>query len=192
MSIAGKVAIVGVGCSKFGENWDQERRGHDRRRRLRGLRGRGHRGAAAPDRRRLRRLAVFAEGPGTRCTDALKLCKPVTMVSNYCATGTDAFRCGVLAVACGMYDTVLVVGFDKPKDRGVSGPSVKMSRRARPARRRRPAGSRCAPRRYFETLRRRARGPGAHRGEEPPQRHAGAEVVPEERDHASRRRSARA
>ena len=23
-----------------------------------------------------------------------------------------------------MYDTVLVVGFDKPKDRGVSGPSV--------------------------------------------------------------------
>ena len=59
------------------------------------------------------------------CSDALKLFhKPVTMVSNYCATGTDAFRCGVMSIAAGMYDTVLVVGYDKPKDRGVSGPSV--------------------------------------------------------------------
>jgi acetyl-CoA C-acetyltransferase len=48
------------------------------------------------------------------------------MVSNYCATGTDAFRCGVMSVAAGLYDTVLVVGYDKPKDRGVSGPSVMM------------------------------------------------------------------
>src|SRR5262249_1263684 len=57
--------------------------------------------------------------------DALKLYdRPVSMVVNYCAIGTDAFRYGVFAVACGMYDTVLVVGFDKPKDRGVSGPSV--------------------------------------------------------------------
>ena len=46
------------------------------------------------------------------------------MVSNYCATGTDAFRYGVMSIAAGMYDTVLVVGYDKPKDRGVSGPSV--------------------------------------------------------------------
>jgi acetyl-CoA C-acetyltransferase len=49
------------------------------------------------------------------------------MVSNYCATGTDAFRCGVFSIAAGMYDTVLVVGYDKPKDRGVSGPSVMMN-----------------------------------------------------------------
>ena len=27
-------------------------------------------------------------------------------------------------IPAGVYDTVLVVGFDKPKDRGVSGPSV--------------------------------------------------------------------
>ena len=49
------------------------------------------------------------------------------MVSNYCATGTDAFRCGVMSIAAGVYDTVLVVGYDKPKDRGVSGPSVMMN-----------------------------------------------------------------
>ena len=65
---------------------------------------------------------------------------------NYCATGTDAFRYGVFAVACGMYDTVLVVGFDKPKDRGVSGPSVDDAPACAACRRRRPAGSRCAPR----------------------------------------------
>jgi acetyl-CoA C-acetyltransferase len=32
-----------------------------------------------------------------------------------------------MSVACGLYDTVLVVGYDKPKDRGVSGPSVMMN-----------------------------------------------------------------
>jgi acetyl-CoA C-acetyltransferase len=34
----------------------------------------------------------------------------------------------VLTIAAGVYDTVLVVGYDKPKDRGVSGPSVMMDR----------------------------------------------------------------
>ena len=63
----------------------------------------------------------------TSAADALKLFdKPVSMVSNYCATGTDAFRYGVMSIAAGMYDTVLVVGYDKPKDRGVSGPTVMM------------------------------------------------------------------
>ncbi len=83
--------------------------------------------------------------------DALKLFdRPVSMVRNYCATGTDAFRYGVFAVACGMYDTVLVVGFDKPKDRGVSGPSVAVTGvRGLPMT---PAGwfSLCAAQ-YFET-----------------------------------------
>src|SRR5437016_5886312 len=72
------------------------------------------------------------------------------MVVNYCATGTDAFRYGVFAVACGMYDTVLVVGFDKPQGRGVAGPSVAVTGvRGLPAT---PAGwfSHCAAR-YFET-----------------------------------------
>jgi acetyl-CoA C-acetyltransferase len=56
----------------------------------------------------------------------------------------------VLAVACGLYDTVLVVGSDKPKDRGVSGPSaVTTGVRSLPMT---PAGwfSLCAAK-YFET-----------------------------------------
>ena len=78
--------------------------------------GRSHSSAISPVVRKVQDGAV----------GQLKLWKPVTEVSNYCATGTDAFRCGVMAIACGLYDTVLVVGYDKPKDRGVSGPSVMM------------------------------------------------------------------
>jgi len=69
---------------------------------------------------------------------------------NYCATGTAAFRSGAFAVASGMNATLLVVGFDKPKDRGVSGPSVAVTGvRGLPAT---PAGwfSLCAAK-YFET-----------------------------------------
>ena len=94
--------------------------------------------------------AAYPSRGTAEVAESLKLFdRPVSMVQNYCATGTDAFRYGVFSVACGLYDTVLVVGFDKPKDRGVSGPSVMMSGvRGLPAT---PAGwfSLCAAR-YFE------------------------------------------
>ncbi|TFG95288.1 MAG: acetyl-CoA acetyltransferase [Myxococcales bacterium] len=96
--------------------------------------------------------AVYPREGTAEIAEALKLYdRPISIVSDYCQTGTDAFRFGVFAVACGMYDTVLVVGFDKPKDRGVSGPSVSFDRvRGLPAT---PAGwfSLCAAR-YFETF----------------------------------------
>ena len=96
--------------------------------------------------------AVYPREGSAEIAEALKLFgKPISMVSDYCQTGTDAFRFGAFAVASGMYDTVLVVGFDKPKDRGVSGPSVNFDRvRGLPAT---PAGwfSLCAAR-YFETF----------------------------------------
>ena len=125
-SIRDKVAIVGVGCCPFGENWDQSPSdmivdaAYDAY------------ADAGIEKPQEQIDAVFtgslysAKGPH-ECSDALKLWKPVTSVSNYCATGTDAFRCGVMSIACGLYDTVLVVGYDKPKDRGVAGPSVVMT-----------------------------------------------------------------
>jgi acetyl-CoA C-acetyltransferase len=125
-SIRDKVAIVGAGCCKFGENWDQSPSDMivDA-----AYEAYADAGIDEPQRQI---EAVFTgslyttKGP-LECSDALKLFNvPVTMVSNYCATGTDAFRCGVMSIAAGMYDTVLVVGYDKPKDRGVSGPSVMM------------------------------------------------------------------
>ena len=95
--------------------------------------------------------AVYPSRGTAEVADSLKLFgRPISMVQNYCATGTDAFRFGVFSIACGLYDTVLVVGFDKPKDRGVSGPSVQTQGvRGLPMT---PAGwfSLCAAR-YFDT-----------------------------------------
>ena len=54
--------------------------------------------------------------------DALRLYdRPITRVENYCATGTDAFSNGCLAIASGAYDIVLVLGAEKLKDRGGRG-----------------------------------------------------------------------
>jgi acetyl-CoA C-acetyltransferase len=125
-SIRDRVAIIGVGCCKFGENWDQSPSDMIVDAAYEAYED------AGLEKPQEQVDAVFTgslysqKGPH-ECSDALKLWKPVTMVSNYCATGTDAFRCGVLSIAAGMYDTVLVVGYDKPKDRGVSGPSVMMN-----------------------------------------------------------------
>jgi acetyl-CoA C-acetyltransferase len=123
-----KVAVTGVGCCRFGENWDQAPSDM-----IVDAAYEAYADAGIDDPQR-QIDAVFTgsiysnKGPH-ECSDALKLFdKPVTMVSNYCATGTDAFRCGVMSIAAGLYDTVLVVGYDKPKDRGVSGPSVMMDR----------------------------------------------------------------
>jgi len=125
-SIRDKVAIVGVGCCPFGENWDQSPSDM-----IVDAAYEAYADAGIDD-PQARIDAVFTgslysqKGPH-ECSDALKLWKPVTEVSNYCATGTDAFRVGVMSIAAGVYDTVLVVGYDKPKDRGVSGPSVMMN-----------------------------------------------------------------
>jgi acetyl-CoA C-acetyltransferase len=146
--ISDKVAIVGVGCCKFGENWDQSPSDMIVEAAYEAY------ADAGIDDPQARIDAVFTgsvysnKGPH-EASDALKLWKPVTMVSNYCATGTDALRCAAMSIACGMYDTVLVVGYDKPKDRGVAGPSVVMNQvRDLPQT---PAGwfSLCAAR-YFE------------------------------------------
>jgi acetyl-CoA C-acetyltransferase len=149
-AIRDKVAIVGMGCCKFGENWDQDPQDMivDA-----AYEAYGDAGIEDPQ-RQIEAVFCGAQYPskGTaEVADALKLYdRPVSMVVNYCATGTDAFRYGVFAVASGMYDTVLVVGFDKPKDRGVSGPSVAVTGvRGLPAT---PAGwfSLCAAQ-YFQT-----------------------------------------
>ena len=146
-----KVSVIGVGCCQFGENWDKSREDM-----IVDAVYEAYADAGIEDPQR-QIEAIFAgavyprEGSG-EVADALRLYgKPITMLMDYCQTGTDAFRCGVFAVASGLYDTVLVLGFDKPKDRGVSGPSVSFDRvRGLPAT---PAGwfSLCAAR-YFETF----------------------------------------
>jgi acetyl-CoA C-acetyltransferase len=150
-SIRDKVAVVGVGACKFGENWNSSREDM-----IVDAAYEAYEDAGIDDpQSRIEAIfcgAVYPREGSAEIAEALKIYgRPVSIVSDYCQTGTDAFRFGVFSVACGMYDTVLVVGFDKPKDRGVSGPSVNFDRvRGLPAT---PAGwfSLCAAR-YFETF----------------------------------------
>jgi acetyl-CoA C-acetyltransferase len=149
-AIRDKVAIVGMGCCKFGENWDQAPEDM-----IVEAAFEAYEDAGIEDpQKQIEAVfcgAVYPSRGTAEVADSLKLFgRPVSMVQNYCATGTDAFRFGVFSIACGMYDTVLVVGFDKPKDRGISGPSVQTQGvRGLPMT---PAGwfSLCAAR-YFET-----------------------------------------
>ena len=149
-SIRDKTAIVGVGACQFGENWDQSREDMIVDAAYEAYADAGIENPQA----QIDAVfcgAVYPRDGTSEVAEALKFFgKPISIVSDYCQTGTDALRFGVFAVACGMHDTVLVVGFDKPKDRGVSGPSVSFDRvRGLPAT---PAGwfSLCAAR-YFET-----------------------------------------
>ncbi|GBD27696.1 hypothetical protein HRbin30_03050 [bacterium HR30] len=149
-AIRDKVAIVGMGCCKFGENWDKAPEDMIVEAAFEAYEDAG----IAEPQKQIEAVfcgAVYPSKGTAEVADALKLFgRPVSMVQNYCATGTDALRYGVFAVACGMYDTVMVVGFDKPKDRGVSGPSaVTTGVRGLPMT---PAGwfALCAAR-YFET-----------------------------------------
>ena len=149
-SIRDKVAIVGVGCCKFGENWHQ---GPEDMIVEAAYEAYDDAGIEDPQ-KQIEAVfcgSVYPSRGTAEVAESLKLFdRPVSLVQNYCATGTDAFRYGVAAVASGMHDTVLVVGYDKPKDRGVSGPSIHMNTaRGLPMT---PAGwfSLCCAR-YFET-----------------------------------------
>ncbi len=47
--------------------------------------------------------------------------KPVTRVENFCATGSEALRQAAYAVASGAYDIAMAVGAEKVKDSGYAG-----------------------------------------------------------------------
>jgi acetyl-CoA C-acetyltransferase len=149
-SLRDKVAIVGAGCCQFGENWDKSREDMIVDACYEAY---ADAGIESPQDEidAIFAGAVYPRDGSAEIAEALKIFgKPISVVSDYCQTGTDAFRFGVFAIAAGVYDKVLVVGFDKPKDRGVSGPSVSFDKvRGLPAT---PAGwfSLCAAR-YFET-----------------------------------------
>ena len=47
--------------------------------------------------------------------------KPVTLVENFCATGSEAMRNAAYAVASGAYDVAMALGVEKVKDGGYQG-----------------------------------------------------------------------
>jgi len=67
---------------------------------------------------------VMSQLAGDALGDPLKLHGiPITRVSMYCASGMDAFRNAALAIASGVYDIALVLGFEKMRDGGYHRPA---------------------------------------------------------------------
>lgn len=117
--ICDRVAIIGVGCTRFGERWDLS----------------------------LDDLIREAAGDAFTCAGITKddvdaywfgtaqsgmsgiavarplqlIDKPVTRVENYCATGSEALRQAAYAVASGAYDSAMAIGAEKVKDSGYQG-----------------------------------------------------------------------
>lgn len=118
-----KVAVVGVGCTKFGERYERTYEDLICDAAFAAYEDAGIEPAAID----AAYLGTYMQGPGggkaaVSLADALKLYgRPITRVENYCATGTDAFRNACLTVASGVHDVVLVVGAEKLKDRGGRG-----------------------------------------------------------------------
>jgi len=121
--IKDKVAIIGMGCTEFGEQWDK-----------------------GSEDLIVEAFTEALEDAGVEKTDiqaawyascydevnvgksALPLSRtlklpfiPVTRVENLCASGSEAIRGAVYAVASGAYDIVLALGAEKLKDTGYGG-----------------------------------------------------------------------
>jgi acetyl-CoA C-acetyltransferase len=121
--IKDKVAIVGMGCSKFGERWDCGTEDLLTEAFTEALSDSGidkkQIGAAwfgsAFDRVNVGNSAI-------PLSTALRLEGiPVSRVENMCATGTEALRGAAYAVAAGAVDIALAIGAEKLKDTGYGG-----------------------------------------------------------------------
>ncbi len=121
--IKDKVAILGMGCSQFGERWDASSEQLITEAFTEALADAG-----------IERQQIGAAWLGSALDSvnmgnsaiplatALRLQSiPVTRVENMCATGTEALRGAVYAVACGAVDIAVAVGVEKLKDTGFGG-----------------------------------------------------------------------
>ena len=121
--IRDKVAILGMGCSKFGERWDMGAEELIVEAYLEAMQDAGVETnqiqaawfSTAMDEQHV------GKG-GTPLSVALRLPNvPVTHVENFCASGSEAFRGAVYAVAAGACDIALALGVEKLKDTGYGG-----------------------------------------------------------------------
>lgn len=121
--IRDKVAILGMGCSKFGERWNDDA---DQ------LMVEAYEECLADagietEQIQAAWLATAIEDfhvgkSGVPLAVALRLPYiPVTRVENFCASGSEALRGAVYAVASGACDIALALGVEKLKDTGYGG-----------------------------------------------------------------------
>jgi acetyl-CoA C-acetyltransferase len=117
--IKDRVAIVGMGCTPFGEHWDKSTDDLLIDACTEAFASAG-----------VEKDAIDAFWLGTMGSGASGLTlsrplkidyKPVTRIENFCATGSESFRNACYAVAAGAYDIVMAVGVEKLKDSGYSG-----------------------------------------------------------------------
>ncbi len=119
-SLKDKVAIIGVAQTKFGENFDMSYEDMAIQATYGALEDAGVRfdnidavflGTFAPE---------YTGGKGKSGASFMDIFGlgdyPVTRVTNYCATGTEAFRMAAFSVASGEYDIVLALGVEKMRD----------------------------------------------------------------------------
>ncbi|MGO9265170.1 MAG: acetyl-CoA acetyltransferase [Candidatus Binataceae bacterium] len=117
--IKDRVAIVGMGCTKFGEHWDKSAEDL-----MVEAAYAAHASAGTtPDDIDAYWLGTMASGvSGLTLSEPLKIqYKPVSRVENMCATGSESLRQACYAVASGAYDTAMAIGVEKLKDSGFSG-----------------------------------------------------------------------
>jgi len=121
--IKDKVAIVGMGCTRFGEFWDKS---------ASDLMVEAFKEAIADA--GIEKKDIEAAWFGS-CFDEVNVGKggiplartlklqniPVTRVENFCTTGTEALRGACYAVASGACDVALALGAEKLKDTGYGG-----------------------------------------------------------------------
>lgn len=120
-SIKDRVAIVGMGCTKFGENWDMS---SDDLIIEAVYEAYEDAGISPQDIQAVWMGSYWSNlpAPSQPLSTLLKLdYKPITRLENMCATASDAFRNAAYAVASGVYDVVLALGMEKLKDSGYSG-----------------------------------------------------------------------
>jgi acetyl-CoA C-acetyltransferase len=117
--IRDRVAIVGMGCTVFGEHWDKS--ADDLL---------VDAVTAALSSADVEQAQIDAYWLGTMGSGISGLTlsrplrvdyKPVTRVENMCATGSESFRNACYAVASGAFDMVMATGVEKLKDGGFSG-----------------------------------------------------------------------
>jgi acetyl-CoA C-acetyltransferase len=121
--IKDKVAILGMGCAKFGERWDADADALMVEAYLEAMEDAGIETAQIDAAWLSVAMDSVNTGPsGVPASVALRLPNvPVTKVENYCASGTEAFRGAVYAVASGAADIALAIGVEKLKDTGYGG-----------------------------------------------------------------------
>src|SRR2546422_3877683 len=117
--IKAEVAIVGMGCPRFGEHWDK---GADDLLIDASEEAFASAGVTKDDVDASWLGTAMSGMPGMALARPLQLQnKPVSRVENFCATGSEALRNAAYAVGSGAYDTAMAIGVEKVKDSGYQG-----------------------------------------------------------------------